>query len=66
MASNDGEAIAGLIGIAVALVAIYLFIVYVVLPLVIIFSGSGILFGGGVAIRNYVRSFGKNVAFQKI
>lgn len=51
--------------IILAIYLLYLLVVYVILPGIAIISsvtaGTGVLFGGGVTLRNYVRSFRANM-----
>lgn len=66
MSNNDGgEVFLGLAGIVIGLVILYYFVVYVVLPAVLLLGAGGTLFGGGVSIRNYVQSFRTHVRVEK-
>ena len=64
--SNDLGGCLGCLTIIVGLIALYFFVVYIVFPTVVVASSSGILFGGGISLRNYMRSFKKNVAFETV
>lgn len=57
MSDNDGGCLGGLIWIAIILILSFLIIMYVILPIAIAFAGAGGIYGGYLAIRNYVRAF---------
>ena len=65
MFKRDGEEAAGaLIGIAIV-IAVIMFIVYVMVMIagiiLAIAAGLGVLYGGGTAIANYASSFKENI-----
>ncbi|MCK4761647.1 MAG: hypothetical protein KAW12_05560 [Candidatus Aminicenantes bacterium] len=60
---DDG---AGLIFGLLAIAAVIAFIVFVIVPLLIIFMGVGALCGGGYAVYNYASAFRQNVRPERV
>lgn len=64
----DGDGIGGLIvaviGIALIIAAIVA-IVSVITTIAMVVGASGALFGSGVSVGNYYRSFSENVSLEK-
>lgn len=64
----DGEGLGGcivaIIGIALVIAAI-IAIVSIIGTIAMVFGASGALFGSGVSIGNYYRSFSENVSLEK-
>jgi hypothetical protein len=64
----DGEGLGGLIvaiiGIALVIAAI-IAIISVITTIAMVCGASGALFGSGVSIGNYYRSFSENVSLEK-
>lgn len=65
MSSDGGEAIGFLIALAIALVIIYFIIVYVVIPILLGLAAAGLAWGGGQAVYNYIKAFGRHVKPEK-
>jgi len=64
----DGEGIGALIGaiIVIALIiAAIIAIVSILSIIAMVFGASGALFGSGVSVGNYYRSFSENVSLEK-
>ena len=58
---NDDGCIVTIISWLIIIVLIILIIVYVIVPFLLTVAGIGGVYGGGVAIGNYGKSFRKNI-----
>ena len=61
MSDDDGGCFGMILGWLIVIGLVILVIVYVVIPFLITVAGIGGIYGGGVAIGNYGKSFRKNI-----
>jgi len=57
----DGEGLGGIIGV----ILIVIVVVAAAIVAITIFGSIGVLFGSGVSIGNYYKSFSENVSLEK-
>jgi hypothetical protein len=58
------ELLGSIIGIIIVIAIVLFFIFYVLIPFLSIVGGIGAVYGGGVAVKNYVVSLKNNVNFR--
>lgn len=59
------EFFGSIIGFIIVIAIVLLFIFYVLIPFLSIVGGIGAVYGGGVAVKNYVVSLKNNVNFRE-